>query len=169
MSSNGPSDCCRPVAHPTLEGACPSCGNPGKPVQPVTLRALLQSHLQEQVRDESYRFCGSPACAVVYYLPGSSQIFAREALTVRVGVKETSAPHPLCYCFGHSEESLRETWLSTGKLTAVAAIQAAMKAGACRCEVTNPQGSCCLGDVLRAGQEIQASAFQPTPFGEVHC
>ena len=148
--------CCPPPASHNEEAVCPACGHPGKPVAPETIRALLQPDLQAQVQDATYRFCASSTCLVVYFLPGTSQVFVRDQLTVRVGVKETSAPRPLCYCFGHSAESLREEWLRTGKSTAVAAIQAAVRAGICRCQVTNPQGNCCLGDVVQALQAIQA-------------
>lgn len=148
--------CCTPAADPEGKAVCPTCGNHGKPVAPETLRALLQPSLQSQVQDATYRFCASSTCPVVYFLPGTAQTFVREQLTVRVGVKETSAPRPLCYCFGHSEESLREECLRTGKSTAVAAIQAAIKAGTCRCEITNPQGNCCLGDVLKVLKAVQA-------------
>jgi hypothetical protein len=148
--------CCTIQAGQEGVTVCPTCGNQGKPVAPETLRALLQPSLQSHVQDAAYRFCASSTCPVVYFLPGTSQTFIREQLTVRVGVKETSAPRPLCYCFGHSEESLREEWLRKGKSTAVAAIQAAVKAGTCRCQVTNPQGNCCLGDVVQALQAIHA-------------
>jgi len=150
--------CCSPAVGLEEGDVCPTCGNHGKPVSPETLRALLQPSLQSHVEDANYCFCASSTCPVVYFLPGTAQTFVREQLTVRVGVKETSAPRPLCYCFGHSQESLREEWLRTGKSTAVAAIQVAIKAGTCRCQVTNPQGNCCLGDVLQSLKAIQAFA-----------
>jgi hypothetical protein len=149
--------CCPPAAGQEEGGVCPACGKRGNPVSSETLRALLQTSFQSHVQDAVYRFCASSTCPVVYFLPGSAQAFVREQLTVRVGVKETSAPRPLCYCFGHSQESLHEEWLRTGRSTAVTAIQAAMKAGHCRCQVTNPQGTCCLSDVVRAVKAIQAS------------
>jgi len=147
--------CCPPPASHNEEAVCPTCGNHGNPVGPETLRALLQPSLQSYVQDATYRFCASSMCPVVYFLPGTAQTFVREQLTVRVGVKETSAPRPMCYCFEYSAESLHEEWLRTGKSTAVAAIQAAVKAGTCRCQVTNPQGNCCLGDVVQALKAVQ--------------
>ena len=156
MVNNIHACCSTPTASGDERAICPTCGEHGKPVEPETLRALLQPNLQSQVRDESYRFCKSTTCPVVYFLPGTSQTFVREDLTVRVGVKEASAPRPLCYCFGHSEESLHEEWIRTGKSTAVVAIQAAVKAGTCRCEVMNPQGNCCLGDVVKALKAVHA-------------
>jgi hypothetical protein len=94
---------------------------------------------------------------VVYFHLGFAQTFLRKDLIVRVGIKETQAPRPLCYCFGHTEESLREAWISTGTIAAVTAIKTAVKAGTCHCETTNPQGGCCLGEVLKALKGIEAA------------
>ena len=94
--------CCPPVAKPPTVTLCPACGIEGKPVKPVTLRSLLQSHLRAKVRDEVYRFCARPDCALVYFSADGVQTFARADLTVRVGVKEISAPRPLPLCLlGH--------------------------------------------------------------------
>jgi arsenate reductase (thioredoxin) len=87
---------------------------------------------------------------------GSDPSCVREDLGARMGTPETAASHPLCYCFGLSEEGLREEWIRTGQVASVAAIQAAVSAGTCRCRVTHPQGRCCLGDVLKFLGEIQA-------------
>lgn len=142
---------------------CPACGTEGRPVKPVTPRSLLQPHLRPEVREEAYRFCASPDCAVVYFSGDGRQTFSRADLTVRVGLKERSAPRPLCYCFGHSAESLREEWTRTGKSGAAGAIKAELKAGGCRCEVTNPSGGCCLGDVLKEVEALTSAAPAPAP------
>lgn len=154
----GSGACCAPSARPGVRAGCPACGMEGRPVKPVTLRSLLQPHLRPEVREEPYRFCASQDCALVYYSADGSQTFTRGDLTVRVGLKERSAPRPLCYCFGHSDESIREEWVRTGKTTVAEAIKAELKAGGCRCEVTNPSGACCLGDVLK---EVKALTSAP--------
>lgn len=155
--------CCTPVAKPKAAASCPACGTEGKPVKPVTLRSLLQAHLRPQVRDEGYRFCASPGCALVYYSADGAQTFARPDLTVRVGVKETGAPRPLCYCFGHSAESIQAEWTRTGKTMVVDSIKAELKAGGCHCEVANPSGGCCLGDVIKAVKGLASTTPGPAP------
>lgn len=147
--------CCTPIAPPKTAASCPACGREGKAVKAVTLRALLQPHLQSEVRDEAYRFCANSECALVYFSADGAQAFARADLTVRVGVKEHDAPRPLCYCLGHSAESIREEWARTGKSTVLESIKAEVKAGTCHCEVNNPAGSCCLGDI---GREVKGLA-----------
>lgn len=155
--------CCTPLAKPRSVASCPACGAGGKLVKPVTLRALLQPDLRAEVRDEEYRFCPSPDCALVYFSADGSQTFARADLTVRVGVKERSGPRPLCYCFGHSAESIRNEWATVRKSTVIDAIKAGMKAGTCRCEVTNPGGACCLGDISREVKVLTANPVVPAP------
>ena len=150
--------CCRPLATPRDTTHCPWSGSAGKPVKPLTLHALLKPELREQVRDEVYRFCGDPTCELVYYSQDGKQTFTKSDLTVRVGVKEQAAPRPLCYCFGHSVETLRQEWESTGGITAIEAIKAEVKAGTCRCDVTNPSGGCCLGEVIKAAKDIQSES-----------
>jgi len=51
---------------------------------------------------------------------------------------------PVCYCFGYTPPKIREE----GKI-ASQTIAAEVKAGHCACEVKNPKGVCCLGDVAR--------------------
>lgn len=155
--------CCTPLAKPKTTASCPACGTEGKPVKPVTLRSLLQTHLGSQVRDEVYRFCASPNCALVYYSADGAQTFARADLTVRVGVKELYGPRPLCYCFNHSAESIRDEWTVTGKSTVLESIKAEVKAGTCHCEVTNPGGGCCLGDITKEVKSMTAALVAPAP------
>ena len=155
--------CCSPMAKPKMAASCPSCGTVGEPVKPVTLRSLLQPHLLQQVREEVYHFCASPECQVVYYSTDGVQSFARGDLTVRVGVKEVGAPRPLCYCFDHSAENLREDLAENGRSTILESIKAEVKAGHCRCEVTNPSGGCCLGDVIKETKAIGAAPAAPAP------
>jgi len=148
--TKAPRCCCTPKSTPSAEVACPSCGCPGQPVAALTPRALLRPELVVDVRDLMYYFCATPSCPVVYFALGGARTFMREDLTIRVGVKVTDPPHQLCYCFGHTIESLREDVARTGSSEAVVAIKAAVKAGTCRCDVMNPSGRCCLGDVVKA-------------------
>ena len=145
-----PRCCCTPKATLVPAVACPSCGRSGQPVAALTMRAMLRPELVVQVRDAAYYYCATPSCPMVYYAPGGPQTFNCEDLPVRVGIKVTGPPPTICYCFGLTIESLREDVARTGRSEAVEAIQAAVKAGTCRCEVMNPSGRCCMGDVVKA-------------------
>ena len=155
--------CCTPVATQNNSVACPFCGCPGHSVEALTLRALLRPELVLQLRDIAYHFCATPACPVVYFAPGDDNPFMSEGLKVRVGVKVADPPRPICYCFGHTVESLREEVATAGLSKAVGAIQAVVKAGTCRCEVMNPSGRCCLGDVFKALVEPSGSRLDVVP------
>lgn len=120
-----------------------------------TLRSRIRGEIGPVGDGEGWRFCESAHCPVVYFRPGGRTIL-KDALKVRVGIKENGPPRPLCYCFGHSVESIREEIARTGRSSVVQAISARVKAGECQCEVLNPRGSCCLGDVNRAVQEAFA-------------
>jgi hypothetical protein len=133
--------------------ACPACGGNGRAVEVRTLRALLEPRWSEGLPEGPWRFCDSPACTVVYF--GPAHTFHTHQLTVRVGLKETEPPRTLCYCFGHTEERLRAQWQATGRLDAIEEIRAAVKEGRCRCDVMNPSGACCLGEVLKATQALK--------------
>ena len=141
-------DCCATSCEevPAVEAQdCPHCGQRGRTVGDVTLDALLRESAQREVG--TWRFCRNADCPVVYFSEAGAALEA-EALTVRVGQKEHGADRPICYCFGHSAAELLE------RPSIQDEIKAACKRGEDRCPETNPQGSCCLGNVaavLRAG------------------
>ena len=69
---------------------------------------------------------------------------------MRVGIKETEDPIPLCYCFGYDRKAVRDDVRRTGDTDILRTITQRVKAGECRCEETNPSGGCCLGSVAKA-------------------
>lgn len=70
---------------------------------------------------------------------------------VRRPVTQKDAEHaPVCYCFGFTPEMVRAEIAASGKSTVVERIATEMKADLCACEIRNPQGSCCLGNVKAA-------------------
>lgn len=138
---------------------CPECGALGKSVRRITLGALLKSDARSRipVQDE-FCFCETSACDVVYFRP-NEVLFRKNDLAVPVGLKEPDNPAaPACYCFGWTPQKIQDEIKSTGKSTVIDQIKAQVKAGNCYCEVTNPQGSCCLGNVSRAVKKASQNA-----------
>jgi hypothetical protein len=70
--------------------------------------------------------------------------------------KDAAGARMLCYCFGEGEAGIRDEIHATGASHAVERIRAHVEAGRCACEVRNPRGVCCLGDVGAAVTRITA-------------
>ena len=135
---------------------CPVCGKKGNSVERITLEHLLTPEAGTRLKDGgAYRFCETPTCDVVYFSSDGTSLFRKPDITVRVGLKETDDPIPVCYCFGYTERMITEEIRATGRTTIPDQIRAEVKAGNCRCEITNPKGSCCLGDVSRAVTKVK--------------
>lgn len=152
------SDCCsiKSPAETTLgetatveTNDCPECGQPGKSVATKTLKHTVQPWHLERVNQPGFLFCRSADCGVVYFHP-AGDCLRKPDVRVRVGLKETGDPVPICYCFGFTEAMAVEEIRDTGISTIPQRITAEVKAGNCACEIRNPQGSCCLGNVQAA-------------------
>lgn len=150
------SDCCS-VNHAKAKELlrhCRVCGSPGKKVERLTLEHLLQAEHAAEIADGPYHFCETPHCDVIYFNNEKHSYFRKAALKVRVGIKQTDDPIPLCYCFGHTEKTVRDEIKAKGFTTVIESIKAEIKAGHCACEIKNPAGHCCLGTVSRAVQRV---------------
>lgn len=126
--------------------ACPQCGQLGKPVPGQTVRSLVAVSLR-MVPQGNYLFCRTHECPVVYFHESGMPVFLNVHVRERVYQKEPDVADVwICYCFRHSVGEL------TGGTTEarneiVADINAGIKAEECACDLRNPQGSCCLGNV----------------------
>lgn len=137
---------------------CPVSGTRSKQVAALTIRSLVR-RLPFEMPPAQYYFCDAPGCDVVYFPShGHAPTFRRSDLLIRIGVKETEEPLPVCYCFGITRNQIQQEIRSTGKSMAAERVSAEVKAGNCACEVKNPSGKCCLGDIARAVKLAQESA-----------
>jgi len=92
------------------------------------------------------RFCGRSDCDVVYFGEGGLR-FGTHDLRVLVFEKSTERSRSVCYCFEHTVADIEDEVRRTGGSEVPDRIAAACKQGLDRCEETNPQGTCCLGNV----------------------
>lgn len=135
---------------------CPRCHGRGRKVKGLTVRYHVQGKFQSRVDESlSFRFCRSPECPVVYYSDEGNSLFTKDELSERVTTKEKDDPLPICYCFNFFRHDVGAEIRETGKTTIPEFISAQVKAGNCFCETTNPQGTCCLGNVSKVVREIQ--------------
>lgn len=125
---------------------CPACGERGKAVEVITVKAMLGVSLRE-IRASAYRFCRTRSCPVVYFSIDGSQTFEVGQVRERVFQKEPEAEDVnICYCFQHTVGEMMRA--DEGLRTSIVRdIEEGIAAGQCGCEVRNPQGSCCLGNV----------------------
>ncbi len=166
-------DCCavpaagqgeRPAEEPAPQPKvthCPECGARGRIVDTQTVKALLAVSLRT-IRDVGYRFCATETCPVVYFSQDGEQRFTEADLRERVHQKHPLAPDVfVCYCFRHTPGSIRMELERTGATTVLEDVKAGVQAGQCACEIRNPQGSCCLGNVSKVVKALEEQILSP--------
>ncbi len=164
--------CCSPpsagcevceLPSPTIQRApraattCSVCGEKGKPVQGQTVKALLAASLR-QVRNVEYLFCRTQTCPVVYFSLDGEQTFTVEQVRERVYQKEPDAGDVfVCYCFRHTVGEIRAASPET-RVSILDDINSGIQVDQCACDLRNPQGSCCLGNVRGLMKRLEQSA-----------
>ena len=129
-----------PAKHECLE--CPASGSAGEPVDWTTVAALANGRVPPK---QEFRLCRDPDCEVVYY--GSAGTLLRlNGITAQPGFK-TGSDGLVCYCFLHREKDVVRQITESGRTDIFESITAEVQAGNCACEVRNPSGKCCLGEV----------------------
>lgn len=146
---------------PREVNACPECSKIGKPVQGQTIKSLLSVSLR-QVQDVQYLFCRTQTCPVVYFSVDGEQAFTLQEVRERVYQKEPKAEDVfICYCFRHTVGELRNA-LPEDRIAIVDNINMGINAGQCACDLPNPQGSCCLGNVNRKTKQLEQEGATTT-------
>jgi hypothetical protein len=145
------------TAESPLTGICPACGRKGKKVDTATVKSMLAVSLR-LLQDTQYLFCQESDCEVVYFSEDGLQAFRTAEVRERVYQKE---PHSgsvlICYCFRHSLDALRQDLLKHRTSTLVDDIHNGIAAGQCACDWRNPQGTCCLGNVLTVLKQMESA------------
>lgn len=121
----------------------------------VTLKHQVKPQFLAEVNGREFHFCSTRECQVVYF-EANGRVLVTDDVRRPVTQKDP-AQAPVCYCFGFTPEMIREELSSTGQSTVVDRIAAEMKSDYCACEVSNPQGSCCLGNVKAAVKAAKAA------------
>jgi hypothetical protein len=152
-----PSTMVRRKSHP--EAFCPECNQKGKVVQGQTVKSLLSVSLRS-VQDTEYYFCHTQSCPVVYFAADGESVFTTSQLHERVYQKEPNADDVLvCYCFKHSTAEIRNASPEV-RASLINDINAGIQADQCACDLRNPQGSCCLGNVRGLMKQTEQESAQ---------
>ena len=150
-------NCCCPDVADTSDRAsrCPVSGTRGVAVPLETVKALLNARALTRFAAVEHWFCPDPSCDVVYFdMEGAC--FDRGDVRVAVWQKEPAGDRVICYCFEEREATIRGEIRTTGHSVAVDRVREHIAAKRCACDVRNPRGACCLGDLLSVVERIEA-------------
>ena len=146
----------RIVPHTGSPPACPVNGQTTRSVGRKTVESLVRAEVAAALKPQPYYFCNAPGCDTVYVSALGDHVITKGQLTVRVGSKEAEDPITLCYCFGYDRADIRDDIRRKNDTDIQVIVTRRVRAGECRCEETNPSGTCCLGDIARAIKEARA-------------
>ncbi|RRS30175.1 MAG: hypothetical protein P794_08135 [Epsilonproteobacteria bacterium (ex Lamellibrachia satsuma)] len=150
--------CCSTQPKGKME--CPVCHKKAKGVLAKTLKHLLTDKAKATLSSlDGFYYCKTPFCEVVYFR--DETVLTQKEMSVIVGLKEGAVPATVCYCFNWTKEKIREELQANGKTKALEDIKAKMEDPGCSCEILNPSGGCCLGDVGKAIKEIEKELLSP--------
>ena len=125
-------------------------------MQLQTVKALLTEAALQRMPLGDLRFCPDVHCDVVYF-DADGLTFGTADIRVPVWQKLPFGARQVCFCFGESEASIAAEIERHGVSSAEARIREHIAAGRCACEVRNPRGACCLGDVIAAVERVRAA------------
>jgi hypothetical protein len=135
---------------------CPKCEQAGAGVDRITLKALLTPDGLRRGVPKHPHYCATRDCPVVYFDREDDVTFTEAVLTARVYAKHPDdATVPACYCFAVSVGAMSNAARSRELREMVAR---EVQAGHCACEVKNPKGACCLGDLVRIARSESCCA-----------
>ena len=142
---------------------CPVSKTSSRKVQRRTLEHLLKPEKARLIQDVQYYYCTDPGCPVVYFSNDDVPHFTSEDVKVRVLAKDNGYDVNVCYCFDWTRGRIKEEIAKTSKTTASREIAREVKAGNCACDIKNPKGECCLGDVNSFVKELLQSTSNLSP------
>lgn len=148
-------ECCGPKLVCKKEDKCPGCNDNGATVDIITVKKFVNDYQENMFLKEDYKFCSNPSCNIVYFSKGNAHFFHKQQLKEKVTLKEKDLEVKICYCFGHTKQSVLNEIKSTGDTSVLNDIKTKMKELGCFCKTSNPQGICCLGNVTSWLNEIE--------------
>lgn len=128
---------------------CPKCGKAGKSVKAVTINAQLLKEKRENMKSdmESFHFCTSPECGVVYYNKNGNECFYEGDIKAKVTIKNDDPTTPLCYCHKYKKGDALEDIKQLDPKAVVKKIKGIISRDKSFCQKANPKGSCCTSDI----------------------
>jgi len=145
-------NCCTPQAK--VKMVCPACEENANGVLEKTLESLLTDEAKSRLSAlDGFYYCKTPSCQTVYFK--DEIILTQKDIRVIVGLKDDANPATVCYCFDWTKEKIKAEIQTSGESYALEDIKAKMQDPGCSCEILNPSGACCLGDVNKVIKAIK--------------
>ena len=138
-----------------VKAECPASRTLSNKVLHETLDNLIVLDKRHLIsKDVQYYFCSEPDCPVVYFSNKEVPVFEKSDLSVKVFSKDNQEDVHVCYCFDWTRKRISDQIKATSSSTAFIEITEELKACNCDCEIQNPKGVCCLGDIQNFLKEI---------------
>lgn len=148
--------CCLVTERTTApaKSECPISKSSSRKVQRRTLEHLLKAEKAGSIQNVQYYYCTDPSCKVVYFSNENVPYLTVDDVKVKVFAKDKGDDVNVCYCFNWTRGRIQDEFRQTGNSTASLQIAQKVKAGNCACDIKNPKGECCLGDVNTFARQI---------------
>ena len=149
-------DCCALAEDRSADvQGCPACGCRGQSVESSTVAALVAGLLPAR---QAFWLCRDRDCEVVYFGDAAASVLVSD-LRFLPAFKSESPEALVCYCFLHARSEIESELRHDGISTLADRIAVKVKAGECACEVRNPSGRCCLGEVREETVRLMRDAL----------
>ena len=136
---------------------CPISGTLSRKVQHRTVEHLVKAERLSTIQNVQYYYCTEPTCSIVYFSNEAVLTFTKDDIAIKVFTKDRGDDVNVCYCFDWTRGRIKDQIERTGRSTAAVEIAREIKAGNCVCDIKNPKGECCLGDVNAVVKEAMKS------------
>ena len=134
---------------------CPESGTASRKIQRRTMEHLVKSDRIGGMADTQYYYCADSDCPVVYFTGEEGRNFTTVDLKVKVFAKDSGGDVCVCYCYDWTRDRIKNELAETGRSTASSEISEKVRDSLCECDIKNPKGTCCLGDVNRVVREAK--------------
>jgi hypothetical protein len=131
---------------------CPRCRSLGILVGAGPLDTHIRTDARAKIREEAW-FCKFPRCDVAYFNQFDAIVCVDE-LKTPVYPKDPDAP--ICTCFGFTYDDV-EMDVHDGVPIRIRELLAKSKSPAAHCQVTAPDGRCCMAAVQELYLKLRAS------------
>ena len=149
---------------------CPRCGQEGRTVSSVTIESLVSPVTRSRLCSlDGFCFCATPACTVAYFHSTSGELISCPDVVVPIFQKSIDPERLVCYCFQHTVAAIQREVRDTGTSRIATDIKANCAQALGDCERTNPEGTCCLGNIQRVIREAAGTNQPSTPGGGECC